>query len=155
MKKLNVMAAILSSVLMVSAAMPVFAGEGYEGREGRHQGMHQLYGMKMFKGLDLTDAQKAQIEQLTAAHRQTMPDRSELVAHREELRSLLQAPTFDEAGVRVMLEKQQAKRLEMEVAQLKFQHQLRAVLTPEQQAKLDERKAKMRHKMREKAQTSE
>ena len=53
------------------------------------------------------------------------------------------------------LEKQQAKRLEMEVAQLKFQHQLRAVLTPEQQAKLDERKAKMRHKMREKAETTE
>lgn len=155
MKKLNVMAVILSSVLMISAAMPVFAGEGSEGREGRHQGMHQLYGMKMFKGLDLTDAQKAQIEQLTAAYRQTMPDRSALVANREELRNLLQAPTFDESGVRVMLEKQQAKRLEMEVAHLKFQHQLRAVLTPEQQAKLDERKSKMRHKMREKGQATE
>ncbi len=155
MKKLNVLAVILSSVLMVSAAMPVFAGEGYEGRESRQQGMHQLYGMKMFKGLDLTDAQKVQIEQLTAAYRQTMPDRSELVANREELRTLLQAPTFDEAGVRVMLEKQQAKRLEMEVTQLKFQHQLRAVLTPEQQAKLDERKSKMRHKMREKVQATE
>lgn len=153
MKKFNVMAAILSSVLMVSAAMPTFAGEG--DREGRKHGMHQPYGMKMFKGLDLTDAQKAQIEQLAAAHRKTMPDKTVMAASREELRTLLQAPAFDEAGVRVVLEKQQAKRLEMEVAQLKFQHQLRAVLTPEQQAKLDERKAKMRHKMREKAETTE
>lgn len=151
MKKFNLMAAILSSVLMVSAAMPAFAGD----REGHQRGMHHMYGMKMFKGLDLTDAQKAQIEQLAAAHRKTMPDKTVMAASREELRTLLQAPAFDEAGVRVVLEKQQAKRLEMEVAQLKFQHQLRAVLTPEQQAKLDERKAKMRHKMREKAVTSE
>jgi protein CpxP len=114
-----------------------------------------MYGMKMFKGLDLTDAQKAQIEQLTAAHRQTLPDKTVRAAHREELKTLLQAPTFDEAGVRVLLEKQQDQRLDMEIAQLKFQHQLRAVLTPEQQAKLDERQAKVRHKMREKAATSE
>ena len=153
MKKFNLMAAILSSVLMVSAAMPTFAGEG--DREGRKHGMHQLYGMKMFKGLDLTDAQKAQIEQLTAAHRQSMPDKAARAAHREQLKALLQSPTFDEAGVRVLLEKQQTNRLNMEIAQLKFQHQLRAVLTPEQQAKLDERKAKMRHKMREKAETTE
>lgn len=151
MKKLNVMAAILSSVLMVSAAMPTFAGD----REEHKHGMHHVHGMKMFKGLDLTDAQKAQIEQLTAAHRATMPDKAALAADRDQLKTLLATPTFDEAGVRVLLEKQQAKRLEMEVAQLKFQHQLRAVLTPEQQAKLDERKAKMRHKMREKAETTE
>jgi protein CpxP len=155
MKKFNLMAAILSSVLIVSAAMPAFAGEGAGDREGHKHGMHHMHGMKMFKGLDLTDAQKAQIEQLTAAHRQTMPDKAVVAESREELRTLLQAPTFDEAGVRVLLEKQQAKRLEMEVSQLKFQHQLRAVLTPEQQAKLDERKAKVRHKMREKAAASE
>jgi protein CpxP len=155
MKKFNMLAAILSSVLVVSAAMPAFAGErGGEG-EGHKQGMYQMHGMKMFKGLDLTDAQKAQIEQLTAAHRATMPDKAALAANREELRALLATPTFDEAGVRVLLEKQQTKRLEMEVAQLKFQHQLRAVLTPEQQAKLDERKAKMRHKMREKVAPTE
>jgi len=153
MKKFNVMAAILSSVLMVSAAMPALAGEG--GRESYKHGGHHAAGLKMFKGLDLTDAQKAQIEQLTAAHRQNMPDKSVRAASREELRVLLQAPTFDEAGVRLLLEKQQAKRLDLEVAQLKFQHQLRAVLTPEQQAKLDERKAKMWHKMREKAQATE
>ena len=151
MKKFNLMAAILSSVLMVSAAMPAVAGEG----ERHKHGMHHMHGMKMFKGLDLTDAQKAQIEQLTAAHRTTMADKSALAAHRDELKALLATPTFDEAGVRVLLEKQQAKRLEMEVAQLKFQHQLRAVLTPEQQAKLDERKARMQHKMREKADTTE
>lgn len=136
---------------MVSATMPAFAGEG----EGRKHGMHQMHGMKMFKGLDLTDAQKAQIEQLTAAHRETMPDKAVLAANRKELQELLATPTFDEAGVRVLLEKQQAKRLEIEVAQLKFQHQLRAVLTPEQQAKLDERKSRMHHKMREKAATTE
>jgi periplasmic protein CpxP/Spy len=57
--------------------------------------------------------------------------------------------------VRVLLEKQQAQRLEAEVAQLKFQHQLRAVLTPEQQVKLDERKSRMKHKLREKVQAGE
>jgi hypothetical protein len=37
MKKFNLMAVILGSVLMVSATMPAFAGEG----EGRKHGMHQ------------------------------------------------------------------------------------------------------------------
>jgi len=155
MKKFNMMAAILSSMLVVSAAMPAFAGERAGEGEVHKHGMHHMLGMKMFKGLDLTDAQKAQIEQLTAAHRATMPDKAALAANREELKALLATPTFDETGVRVLLEKQQTKRLEMEVAQLKFHHQLRAVLTPEQQAKLDERKAKMRHKMREKVAPTE
>ena len=98
---------------------------------------------------------KAQVEALIKAHRATAFNKVERLAMHEELQKVLQSDSFDEAGVRVVLEKQQAKRLEMEVAQLKFQHQLRAVLTPEQQAKLDERKAKMRHKMREKAETTE
>jgi periplasmic protein CpxP/Spy len=151
MKKFNVMAAILSSVLMVSAAMPVFAGED----EMPKHGMHQMHGMKMFKGLNLTEAQKTQIEQLTAAHRATMPDKAAREANRKELKALLATQTFDEAGVRVLLEKQQAQRLEAEVAQLKFQHQLRAVLTPEQQVKLDKRKSRMKHKLREKVQAGE
>ncbi len=149
MKKFNVMAAILSSVLMVSATIPAFAAEG------RKHEMHQMQHMKMFKGLNLTDAQKAKIEQLTTAHRANMPDKATREAARKELKTLLATETFDEAGVRVLLEKQQAQRLEVEVAQLKFQHQLRAVLTPEQQAKLDERKSRMHQKMREKAPASE
>ncbi|WP_296295460.1 Spy/CpxP family protein refolding chaperone [Rheinheimera sp.] len=145
MKKFNLLALVLSSVLVAGVSTAVLAGD----RHGGH-GSHLLADGKMFKGLDLTDAQKTQVDALLKAHREQMLNKAERYAMHEELQSVLISDTFDEAGVRVILEKQQAKKLEQEVAQLKLQHQIRALLTPEQKAKLDERKAKMRQRMQEK-----
>ena len=148
MKKFNVIAAIFSAVVMAGAVLPVSAAEG------RMHGHHQPE-MKMFRGLDLTEVQKAQVEQLLSAHRAQRPERDSMKAQHQQLKALLDAPTFDEAGIRLQLEKFQAERLEHEVSRLKLQHQLRALLTAEQKAKLDERKAKMHDKMSDKMQRRE
>ena len=145
MKKFNLLALVLSSVLLTGVSTVAIAGDRHHGHAG-----HAMVDGRMFKGLDLTDAQKAQVEALIKAHRATAFNKAERLAMHEELQQVLQNETFDEAGVRVVLEKHQAKKLEQEVAALKLQHQLRAVLTPEQKAKLDERKAKMRQRMQEK-----
>lgn len=144
MKKFNLLALVLSSVLLAGASTAVVAGDHQRGHGG-----YLFADGKMFKGLDLTDAQKVQVETLLKTHREQMVNKAERYAMHEELQTVLNSDTFDEAGVRVILEKQQAKKLEQEVAKLKLQHQLRAVLTPEQKAKLDERKAKMRQRMQE------
>lgn len=145
MKKFNLLAFVLSSVLLAGVSTAAVAGDRHHGHAG-----HAMVDSRMFKGLDLTDAQKAQVEALIKAHRATAFNKAERLAMHEELQQVLQNETFDEAGVRVVLEKHQAKKLEQEVAALKLQHQIRAVLTPEQKAKLDERKAKMRQRMQEK-----
>jgi protein CpxP len=145
MKKFNLLAFVLSSVLLTGVSTAVIAGDRHHGNAG-----HAMVDSKMFKGLDLTDAQKAQVDTLLKDYRATAFNKAERFAMHEELQQVLQSETFDEAGVRVVLEKHQAKKLEQEVAALKLQHQIRAVLTPEQKAKLDERKAKMRQRMQEK-----
>jgi periplasmic protein CpxP/Spy len=145
MKKFNLLALVLSSALLAGASTAAVAGDRHHGNSG-----HTMVDSRMFKGLDLTDAQKAQVEALLKAHRAKAIDKTDRIAMHDELQKVLQSDSFDEAGVRLVLEKQQAKKLEHEVAALKLQHQLRAVLTPEQKAKLDERKAKMRQRMQEK-----
>jgi protein CpxP len=145
MKKFNLLALVLSSVLLTGVSSVAIAGDRHQGHSG-----HAMVDSRMFKGLDLTDAQKAQVDALLKEHRATAFNKAERFAMHEELQTVLQSDNFDEAGVRVVLEKQQAKKLEQEVAALKLQHQIRAVLTPEQKAKLDERKAKMRQRMQEK-----
>lgn len=145
MKKFNLLALVLSSVLVAATSSAVLAGD----HQPRH-GVHMFADGKMFKELDLTDAQKTQVDALLKTHREKMLNKAERYAMHEELQSVLNSDTFDEAGVRVILEKQQAKKLEQEVARLKLQHQIRALLTPEQKAKLDERKAKMRERMQQK-----
>ena len=146
MKKFNLLALVFSSVLLTAVStVAVAGGDRHHGHAG-----HAMVDSKMFKGLDLSDAQKAQVEALIKAHRATAFNKTDRIAMHDELQKVLQSDSFDEAGVRMVLEKQQAKKLEQEVAALKLQHQLRAVLTPEQKAKLEERKAKMRQRMQEK-----
>lgn len=152
MKKLTLASLVLSSVFAVSLAAPALAG-GHDGgheRSARHDGPHQMFGMKMFKGLDLTDAQKTKLESMLTEHRASLKTNVmpvALQAEQQQLQTLLQAEQFDEAAARLVLEKQQSDRLEHEVAKLKFQHQLMSVLTAEQKTKLNERHTKMQARM--------
>jgi len=148
MKKLTLASLMLSSVLAFGMAGSAMAG-GHDGGP-RHGGSHQMFGMKMFKGLDLTDAQKAQLETMLAEHRASAPAKAlpaALQAEQQQLQTLLQAEQFDEAAVRLLLEKQQGNRLEHEIERLKFQHQLMSVLTAEQKTKLNQRHAKMQARL--------
>lgn len=152
MKKLTLASLVLSTVFAVSLTAPALAADHDAGhdRAARHGGPHQMFGMKMLKGLDLTDAQKTKLETMLAEHRASSTTKAipaAWQAEQQQLQTLLQADQFDEAAARLLLEKQQSNRLEHEVAKLKFQHQLMSVLTAEQKTKLNERHAKMQARM--------
>lgn len=152
MKKLT----LATFVLALTMTLPAIAGgsdrhdaQGHHGGP-RHAGAEHLIGMKMLKGLDLTDAQKTQLETLIAEHRASVKAKQQPAAMQSlhsELQLLLQAEQFDEAAARLLLEKQQNTRLEHDIERLKFQHQLMSVLTAEQKAKLQARQAKMQERM--------
>lgn len=148
MKKLT----LATFVLALTMTLPAMAGGHDRGHDSgpRHAGADHFIGMKMLKGLDLTDAQKTQLKTLIAEHRATVKAKQQPAAMQSlhsELQVLLQAEQFDEAAARLLLEKQQSTRLEHDIERLKFQHQLMSVLTAEQKAKLQARQAKMQERM--------
>ncbi len=152
MKKLTLASLVFSSVFAFSLAAPAQAGghDGSHERGARHDGPHQIFGMKMFKGLDLTDAQKTKLESMLTEHRASLTTKAmpaALQAEQQQLQTLLQAEQFDEAAARLLLENQQNNRLVHDLERLKFQHQLLSVLTAEQKTKLNERHTKMQARM--------
>jgi protein CpxP len=147
MKVKSMMVMLLSAGLLL--AQPVLAGPD-EGHRGGPQGSQLLKGLKGLKGLDLTDAQRAQIKTLMENARATLPARDTMQSSHQAMQALIKAPQFDAVAARQLLEAQQDKQLEAQLARLKLQHDIRAVLTDEQKAKLDERQAKMLERRQQK-----
>ena len=149
MKKFNVLTAVLVAGLSLVTAQVVSAqpmeqerGGSMEHRHGGPEGMG-----RMLKGLDLTDAQRQQIDKLTSAFAAQKPNPAEHKALADKVVSLVRADVFDEVAARQLLEQQQGQMLEHGLARLKLQHDIRSVLTPEQKEKLDARMERMRDKM--------
>lgn len=103
-----------------------------------HSGMH-----KMFAGLDLTEAQQADIKKLLAeqdaASRDDKPTKEARLAHRVEMHALITAARFDEAQAKALIGAQQEKRQAQAIERMKMQNQIYNLLTPEQQTKFKAR----------------
>lgn len=97
------------------------------GQHGRHGG-----GLGRFASeLNLTDAQREQIQQITARYEQsTSPLRERLQANRGTGGDASGA--FNEAQVRQAAEARAAAQVELEVARERMKSEMFAVLTPEQ-----------------------
>ncbi|MDO5640676.1 MAG: Spy/CpxP family protein refolding chaperone [Neisseria sp.] len=151
MKKLT---AVSAAVLMGLALTACSSDKPQRGPKSEH-GMQKDFkrgGLPHdLRKLDLTDAQKTQIEQIMAQNRPQRGERAApSAAEREQFRSQMQArraaenslltnPTFDEAAARNLIaqrEQNQAERQqrqnEAELQQLKTRHAIMQVLTPEQ-----------------------
>ena len=113
-------------------------GGGF-GRHGRHRdGM----GM-MFRGLDLTEDQKAKLKEFRAAGRSNLqPTREALKANRQKMLQLTASGAFDEAQVTALANEQAALSAKLIVERQRMQSQFFSILTNEQKAKLAELKAK-------------
>src|SRR5687768_1296400 len=106
MKKITV--AILSIVLVATGALFIFAqtaerGEGKRGfGKGHKRGGHAM----MFRGLDLTEEQKAQIRQIRQTSKEKIkPIREQMKANRQKLAEL-SAGNFDQAQVQAIASQQ-------------------------------------------------
>ena len=119
-----------------------FGKFGKFGRGG-HRGMGMMggRGMGFFRGIELTEAQKAQFK---AIHEANMPSQ-EL---REEMHTLMMAKR---AGT---ITADQQTRIDTLKAQAKEKHaavkaQIDAILTPEQKEQIEKRKVEMKQRMEE------
>ena len=118
-------------------------GEGRRGGEGmRGHGMRHGGGMRMMlHGLDLTDAQKTQIQSIMAANKPNDQFREEM----KTLRMAQRSGTLTD----VQKERLTAIRADRQVKAKAVHEQVLAVLTPEQKAKIEARHAEMQKSMQE------
>lgn len=126
----------LFALTAVAAVAQADTGRGCgEYRSGRQ---HRVF-KRMARKLGLTDAQKAQAKAIFQANRETTkPMRASLRAERKNLRALIQADTIDEAAIRAETTRIAAIQADLNVNRAKVAAQFRAILTPDQLAKLKE-----------------
>ncbi len=105
---------------------------GKEGREGGFAG-------RFFERLNLTDAQKEQMQQIAARHRESTK------ALRQQMRQARQGAgdngifnggTFNESAVRANAQARANAHVEMEVMRARIMSEMYAVLTPEQKTQI-------------------
>lgn len=109
------------------------------------------HGMRgdMYRGLDLSDAQKEQIKTLFSEGKRS--EQADVRKQQRELadkrRVLIQSKTFDKAAFEKLLAEQDKLRSEQRLKQAELRHKAWNVLTPEQQKKAQERFSEHRELM--------
>lgn len=153
--KTKSVAGALALVLMLVAITVVgFA----QGRGGHGRGVDHRGGFgRMFRSVDLTEAQRTQIEQIAERHRQSTAQlREQLKANREGRADALDSGAFNEQAVRSAAQARAAAQVELEVAHARMFSEMYAVLTPEQKTQLavERQQREQRHQERQQRRNS-
>lgn len=121
-------------------------GHGRHGQFGPRGGMMEG---RLFRQLDLTDAQKEQLKAIrTAAREDSKTYRSQLMENHKKLAELGTDGVFDQAAVEAVASQQADLHKQMIIQREKVKAQMFAVLTPEQKAKFAELKQNFTEKMK-------
>jgi protein CpxP len=106
----------------------------FEERQERMEMKHEKRLEVMATVLDLSDAQQTQIRTIHEQERAAMEETKEqLRAGHEQMRTLLESDTFDEAAIRSLAQIQASLKTEMLVSRAKVRHTVFQLLTAEQQ----------------------
>jgi len=120
-----------------------------EGREGRGWGGERggrMRGM-MFRGLNLTDDQKAKMKQIGESFRErTQSLQQQLRAKREELRQANEGTTFNEALATQKLQESASLEAKLMGEHFRMRQEMLSVLTPEQRTQLEQKRAEFKAK---------
>jgi Spy/CpxP family protein refolding chaperone len=131
------MTTLLKTTLIAALALLPLAAQPAPGRGPQAEGRQQA--------LQLTEAQRTSIRAIREKRRPDLTARRDAMLHaRIDLRSALRDPATPETRLRVLYDKASAARFELLLTQRALRQEVRAVLTPEQQA----RAAEMRHEGR-------
>ncbi|HFF8586815.1 ATP-independent periplasmic protein-refolding chaperone Spy [Raoultella ornithinolytica] len=94
--------------------------------KGMHGGQHEM----MFKGLNLTDAQKQQIRDIMKGQRENMKRPS--LDERRAMHELIASDNFDKAKAEAQIDKMEAQHKAMALSRMETQNKIYNILTPEQ-----------------------
>jgi len=135
--------AIAAVLVMVAAAVPALGqgwGEGYG--HGEHHGRMMD---RVMERLELTEEQRAEAEALmTERHDEMKADIDQMRKAREALAEAIHAAEFDETAIRDAAAVVATLEADLAVERGLANQEFRNILTPDQQAKLDEMHKMMR-----------
>ena len=94
--------------------------------KGMHGGQHEM----MFKGLNLTDAQKQQIREIMKGQRDQM--KRPPLEERRAMHDIIASDTFDKAKAEAQIDKMEAQHKAMALSRMETQNKIYNILTPEQ-----------------------
>ena len=130
----------------------------WRGRRGDHKG-HGFGGMRgrgFFRGLNLTDDQKAKMKQIRESFAETnKPLREQLRAKRQELRQANEGGTFNEALATQKLTEIAPLKAKLMAARANLHQQMLSVLTPEQKAQLEQSRAQFKQRREQRRGTNQ
>lgn len=149
-------AIVLAAALALAVAVPIAIAQSSDsGQKGTHQfgrghGGRGAMAGAMFRNLDLTDAQKAQMKQIRETHSQTLrPLMQQIRAKRQEMRQASANGAFDEATVTQKLNEIAPLEAKLMGEEFRTHQEMMAVLTPDQKTKLDQLRAQQKAKWAE------
>lgn len=148
MRRVNV--AVMASTLALSAAgqaAEVVTRVNWHPNEALTQRNSQT---RMFDGISLTEHQRQQMRDLMQQARHDRPPVN--VSEVETMHRLVTAENFDESAVRAQAEKIAREQVARQVEMAKVRNQMYYLLTPEQQAILNEKHERRMQQLRETAQ---
>jgi Spy/CpxP family protein refolding chaperone len=165
MKKLGkIQTLAITGLAAIALATPVALGQtatttqdGYqqmarkEGRGGKHRGRRGGHrGGMMFRGLNLTDEQKASMKQLHQSfNERTKALRQELRTKRQEMRQANTGGIFNEALATQKLTESASLQAKLMGERFKLRQEMLAVLTPEQKTQMEQKRAEFQKKRAE------
>lgn len=148
------MIAILAASALTVAATAYAGGYGHHGKHGDFGGGHRgMHGFMFERMLDLTDEQKASVDEIySTAKQQREETREDRVADRQAMMDL--NPADEDYQTKVAeLAKQKAAQVEQRImAHAAMQAQVYEILTPEQREKLAQLKAEAQQRFAERRQ---
>jgi protein CpxP len=122
-------------------------GKGWGDRRGRGGRGGRMQGM-MFRGINLTDDQKAKMKEIGQSFRErTQSLRQQLGANRQGLRQAGEGGTFNEALATQKLQESAGLQAKLMGEQFRMRQEMLAVLTPEQKTQLEQKRAEFKAKM--------
>ncbi|MGG5835675.1 cell-envelope stress modulator CpxP [Huaxiibacter chinensis] len=139
--------AVMASTLAISAvsqAAGVIPGVNGSSTEGTSQHSGQI---NMFDGISLTEHQRQQMRDLMQRARHDQPPVN--VSEIETMHRLVTADNFDESAVRAQAEKMAQVQVARQVEMARVRNQMFHLLSPEQQAVLNQKHQQRMDQLRE------
>lgn len=139
--KRNIKLAMALAVSMIFA-LSVTAYAGKHGKGGPH-GKGGMMGFPFLQSL--SEDQKPKVAEIFAKYKDEMDQRRDAsAAAMEKVADAVHADTFNEADIRQAFKEASAAKEEMVVLRAKILSEIKPLLTPEQIAKMKERKERMK-----------
>ncbi|SCC54052.1 cell-envelope stress modulator CpxP [Kosakonia oryziphila] len=145
--------AVMASTLVlstVSCAADVETGDNWHPTEGFALRSVQSH---MFDGINLTEHQRQQMRDLMQQARHDQPPVN--VSEMETMHRLVIAEKFDESAVHAQAEKMAQEQVARQVEMARVRNQMYNLLTPEQQAVLNQNHQQRMNQLRSVAQTQQ